>query len=495
MTTAQSPEALIGTVLADRYKIVGVLGQGGWGVVYHAVHTLIEKDVAIKLLKSDFLKDEVNRKRFRQEAQAVSRLNHPNVIGVHDYGMTPEGHHYLVMDFVNGDILESILDEEGFLSLDQALPLFIQVAAGLAHAHDHGIIHRDLKPGNVMIVPSGKQMVAKLLDFGVAKVVPKAGSQVEQLTLTGEIFGTSLYLSPEQCMGKPLDARSDIYALGCVMYEILTGLPPHIGENMLATLQKHISEQAVPINVAREQLGIPPQVDAIVLKALSKDPAQRFQTAHELKEALEKVNFALEAGRTTAAMTAQEQEQAASAEVAPAEAATVDATASTVSDMHKSVAAQRQTVKSQAGSLRASTPEPQPASAPAQVSPPSSSSLRTIGMLFAGALLMGLGVWLGSTLQHPSQQTPASSTGQQGAGTDALWKKQNDAGQQAFDAGQYDEAERYFLSAVKEAEKFGERDPRLLSSLRKLSDVYYSLGKDNQAERIDERIKTLKLKR
>src|SRR5262249_46852733 len=248
----------------------------------------------------------------------------------------------------------------------------------------------------------------------------------------------------------------------------------------------------VPINVAREQLGIPHQVDAVVLKALSKDPAKRFQTAHELKEALEKVNFALESGRITAPMTAPEQ---ASAVADCAVATPADAACSTVSDASEPVEAQKHTKELQANSITTGSSTTQPVSEPAQAAPARSTSLRTIGIVCAGAVLLGVGVWLGSTLLRPAQappQTPSVSTAQPQSGTDALWKEQNDKGQQAFDAGKYDEAEKYFLSAIKEAEKFGEHDHRLLSSLRKLSDVYYTLGKDKEAEQIDARITTLK---
>ncbi|HEY9868296.1 MAG TPA: serine/threonine-protein kinase, partial [Candidatus Obscuribacterales bacterium] len=306
MTSQDKKDPLIGTMIADRYQILDVLGQGGWGVVYHAVHTLMDREVAIKLLHARFLEDETNRKRFQQEAQAVSRLSHPNIIGVHDFGMTPEGHHFLVMDFVKGTTLASILDQEGFLPVDRALPIFIQICAGLAHAHENGIIHRDLKPGNIMIVPvfEGDELV-KILDFGVAKVMPKAGGRVQQLTLTGEIFGTSLYLSPEQCMGRSLDPRSDIYSLGCVMYETLSGLPPHIGENLLDTLQKHIADPAIPLRQARDGLDIPQDLDEIVLKTLEKEPANRMQSARDLKQALEQVKLRLDSSRVTFPMPGQ----------------------------------------------------------------------------------------------------------------------------------------------------------------------------------------------
>lgn len=289
MTLPQKEDPLIGSVLADRYKITSVLGEGGWGVVYGAVHELMKKEVAIKVLHAHYIKDETNRARFQREAQAISRLDHPNIISVHDFGMSKEGYHYLVMDLVKGTSLAAILDEEGFLEVERALALFLQIASALAHAHEQGIIHRDLKPGNIMIVaqPAGEHV--KILDFGVAKVLPQEGDHVQQLSRTGEIFGTSLYLSPEQCLAKPLDHRSDIYALGCLMYETLTGLPPHIGSNLFETLQKHVLSPVVPLRQAREGLAVPAELDAIVLRALEKDPGKRFQACAELVESLQKI--------------------------------------------------------------------------------------------------------------------------------------------------------------------------------------------------------------
>jgi len=547
----EKQDPLIGAILADRYQILDVLGQGGWGVVYHGVHTLMDRDVAIKLLHARFLEEDTTRKRFQQEAQAVSRLSHPNIIGVHDFGMTPEGHHFLIMDLVKGTTLASILDQEGFLSVERALPIFIQVCSGLAHAHENGIIHRDLKPSNIMIVPvfEGEDMV-KILDFGVAKVTPKGGGRAQQLTLTGEIFGTSLYLSPEQCMGRPLDARSDIYALGCVMYEVVTGLPPHIGENLLDTLQKHIADAVVPLRTAREGTDIPEQLDAIVLKALEKEPSDRYQTALALKHALEQVKLALDSKRLTLPLPGQEplmplnySPPYSAVEIAadPYVPGAWNGPGSNIADQNFAITnpaemgsqvSDQPAAANQSLSPQATLQSPTGPGAPAEQSitqggaAPGASPLfpsfaqretvpikaaesagsisataklpigrtQLIAMICTGAVLGGLGAWFASTQLRPAQVSSQSQTvgSKNESGDDKVWSDLQRAGQEAFTAGKYEEAEKKFLDSTKLAEKFGEQDRRLTRSLRSLSDVYYTQGKDGQAEQVDRRITALR---
>ena len=264
-------------------------------VIYKAEHELMQRGVAIKMLHSRYLQDAESNLRFQHEAQAASRLNHANVITVHDFGETEDGRHYLVMDFVDGDSLAEKLDDSGPMHWKAAIPIFIQVCEGLAHAHDNGIIHRDLKPGNIMLIQHEGRELVKVVDFGVAKMLPRKGKPMQQLTHTGEIFGTSLYLSPEQCAGKSLDKRSDVYAFGCVMHEVLTALPPFVGMNLLDTMQKHINEPVVPFSQSAPELKIPEAMEQIVAKALAKQPEDRYQDMNELKQDL----LALEAASTT----------------------------------------------------------------------------------------------------------------------------------------------------------------------------------------------------
>jgi serine/threonine protein kinase len=281
---------MLGTTLADRYRIISIVGQGGMSVVYKAHHELMKRMVAIKMLHTKQMQDEESVARFQQEAQAASQLNHVNVITVHDFGVSEDGRHYLVMDFVEGDSLAEILDESGPLPYTRAIPIFIQVCEGLGHAHENGIIHRDLKPGNIMVVQRDGRDLVKVVDFGVAKMLPRKGKPMQQLTHTGEIFGTSLYLSPEQCAGKLLDTRSDIYAFGCVMHEVLTAVPPFVGINLLDTMQKHINEPVPTFAQTAPELAIPPRLEQIVMKALAKLPEDRYQTMEELRSDLEQID-------------------------------------------------------------------------------------------------------------------------------------------------------------------------------------------------------------
>lgn len=275
-------------VIANRYEILGLMGRGGMSIVYKARHQLMNRVVAVKMLHSRLLEDAASMKRFQKESQAASALSHPNLITVFDFGILPEGIPYLVMDFVEGRSLNEILDEEANLEVERAVSLFTQVCGGLAHAHNKGVLHRDLKPSNIMVTrvePDSKES-AKVVDFGIATFLPDSGQQLEKLTAVGEFCGTASYMSPEHCKGKELDARTDVYSMGCVMYECLVGLPPFIGNNVLDTMQKQIGETAVSFNSIRPDLQIPAELEAIVFKALEKDRDKRQQSFEELRTEL-----------------------------------------------------------------------------------------------------------------------------------------------------------------------------------------------------------------
>jgi len=280
-----------GSIMAEKYEILEVLGTGGMGKVYKAKHTLMNRIVAIKTLLPQSVSNAVALKRFQQEAQAASALNHPNILTVYDFGITPDGLPYLVMDFLEGTTLGDAVLDVGPLPVRRSLPIFLQVCDGLAHAHENGVIHRDLKPTNIMLIEyGGNPDFVKIVDFGIAKVVPKddtEGSHSEQLTQTGEIFGSPLYMSPEQCQGKSLDARSDIYSLGCVMFRTLCGKPPFTGENRLDAMFKQIKEAAPRLCDMSPDLTISNELEAIVLKCLAKEPDGRFASMSDLGVALE----------------------------------------------------------------------------------------------------------------------------------------------------------------------------------------------------------------
>jgi serine/threonine protein kinase len=280
-------DPLIGTVFADRYEILSVLGTGGMSMVYKARHKLMDRIVAIKILHQDLINEPTAIQRFQQESQAAASLTHQNVVTVYDFGISPQGQAFFVMDCLEGPTLADILDEEGPLPAERAVPIFSQVCDGLEAAHKKGIIHRDLKPGNVVLTTAddGTEFI-KLVDFGIAKFLPQSGIHVQKLTQTGEVFGSPLFMSPEQCMGRPLDARSDIYALGVLMYDTLTGRPPVMGANFLETMNKHVGEKPPTFGDISPELNIPEAVETVVMKCLEKEPENRYQSAAEVKRAL-----------------------------------------------------------------------------------------------------------------------------------------------------------------------------------------------------------------
>lgn len=272
--------SLIGTCLRGKYTVQELIGQGGMGTVYRGWHEQMKRPVAIKVLRPHLINDEGSIKRFRQEAIAASRLKHPNIITVYDIDETEGGQLYLVMDLLEGTSVADLIKEKGYITADRALNIFSQVCAALGHAHRNGVIHRDLKPGNVMICPTENDKdFVKLVDFGIAKV---SGGDEQTVTQKGEIFGSPLYMSPEQCLGKQLDGRSDVYSLGVVMYEALTGFPPLMGENMIATIDLQIHTPPEPFTNLQTEQYIPERLQAAVLKALEKDPASRQQTMEQL---------------------------------------------------------------------------------------------------------------------------------------------------------------------------------------------------------------------
>ncbi len=280
----------IGAIFGERYEIESVIGSGGMSVVYKARHKLMDKVVAIKLLDPRLMKQQLAVKRFQQEAQAASRLNHPNVIVIHDFGITPDGQPYMVMDYLSGRSLQDILDENPHLVPARAKRIFSQAASGLAHAHKAGVVHRDVKPNNIIIdMDHNGQEAVKIVDFGIAKIVSDSDNPQERLTRAGEFFGTSVYMSPEQCRGKDVDLRSDVYSLGCVMFESLTGLPPFEGENDLDTFQMQLSADPPRFHERRPDLVIPTEFELIVRKALEKNADDRYQNMDELIEDLAQV--------------------------------------------------------------------------------------------------------------------------------------------------------------------------------------------------------------
>lgn len=282
---------MIGSVFADRYEILALLGCGTSGAVYKARHRYMHKMVAIKIMHLELISDISLLKRFRQEAAAASSLNHPNIVNVIDFGLSPEGQAFMIMDYLGGNSLDELIMEFKRLDWQFSLEVFKQVCNGLGHAHDNGIIHRDLKPSNVLVINLGKpDLLVKLVDFGTAKLVtPDSGGA--GLTVPGQVFGSPTYMSPEQCMGLPLEASSDVYSMGALMYEALVGHPPFITGNVVEAMYKQVNEECPPIGPAAAKVGavIDKRLQAIVTKTLRKEKYQRHQSMHELKQDLESI--------------------------------------------------------------------------------------------------------------------------------------------------------------------------------------------------------------
>lgn len=279
---------MVGKIIGDKYEVLETIGGGGMGMIYKAKHILMKRIVAIKMMHPQYVSSASNLKRFQQEAQAASALSHPNILAVFDFGLTPAGAPFLVMDFLEGTNLAEVLDEVGLLPASRATNIFAQACAGLAHAHSKGVIHRDLKPGNIMLVEFDQRKdFVKIVDFGIAKVLPSGDeSEAAHLTQTGEVFGSPLYMSPEQCRGRNLDIRSDIYSLGCVMYRTLTGSSPFFGQDPMECMYKQVNEAPNKFFETNPDTKSPEALEAIVFKCLAKEPAERYQTMLELKEAL-----------------------------------------------------------------------------------------------------------------------------------------------------------------------------------------------------------------
>jgi serine/threonine-protein kinase len=276
--------AQIGDVLDGKYKLDAFLSQGGMGAVYKATHVMLGRTVAVKLINPEFVTSTEAVRRFQREARAATSLNHPNIVSVFDLGQTPQGTLYIAMEFVEGPSLKSVITKGGPLEPMRIIPLLRQVASALGAAHRHGIVHRDLKPQNIMIARSADgHESAKLVDFGIAKTFDDA----TQLTTSGSTMGTPQYMSPEQAAGQTVDGRSDLYSLGIVMYEMLSGDVPFNDKSLTAIIIKHMNEAPQPPSLKNPAARIPEALEATVLRCLEKDPANRFQTAEEFTAALQ----------------------------------------------------------------------------------------------------------------------------------------------------------------------------------------------------------------
>jgi hypothetical protein len=268
---------VVGELIAGRYELAELVGTGGMSSVYRAHDRLLERDVALKVLHEQYTADDDYVERFRREARSVAQLSHPNIVTVIDRG-EQDGRQFIVFEYVDGENLKSLVEREGPLPEREAVGLTLQVARALGFAHENGLIHRDVKPQNVLLNGDGQ---AKVTDFGIARSLEVHGG----LTQTGTVLGTSDYIAPEQARGARVDAQSDVYSLGAVLYELLTGEVPFPGDNFVAVAMRHINEPAPSVRERRRDVS--PRLDALIRRAMAKDPRDRFGSMDELCRELE----------------------------------------------------------------------------------------------------------------------------------------------------------------------------------------------------------------
>ncbi len=290
LAMTESTDPMIGTLAAGRYRIIKLLGEGGMGQVYLAEHEAIEKRVALKVLRAEYATKGEIVTRFQQEAISASRIKHPNVLDVFDFGQLEDGCFYLAMEFLAGNDLADEITRRRVLDAATGIRVSMQICRALAAAHANGVVHRDMKPENVFLqrTADGEEIV-KIVDFGIAQLRSKDDAVVEtkrRLTRTGMIFGTPEYMAPEQASGKHADLRADIYAVGIIMYEMFTGAVPFTGETFLGVLTKHLNEPAPFMNVVFPELAITVELQAVIMRALVKDPDVRYQSMLEFAQAI-----------------------------------------------------------------------------------------------------------------------------------------------------------------------------------------------------------------
>lgn len=420
ISTMRDP--MVGVILPKKYRIIGLLGRGAMSVVYRGVHEPTGQTVAVKLLKSHLVSDTVSARRFQMEAQTVGALQHPNIVDVLHHGVTEQGVPYLVMELVAGDSLADILRTENSISVNRIIRIFAQAASALAYAHDRGVIHRDIKPSNIVVMNTQEERdVVKIVDFGIAKM-QGYGITSQNLTATGEVVGTPMYMSPEQTMGKDLDGRSDIYSLGCVMYECITGTPPFVGQSAVDTMHKQILQDAVPVDTVRPDLYIPERLKNVINLAMTKDVRYRYQHMRELQADLEDVN------RSTM----------------------VNAIVPEIKDTGTWQRLMQGNFKFVAAGI---------------------------------AAVIIIGTAIGAFVMN-NKGGPASSSTPTGpapvTGSDSSWQQHMTKGQELLRQGKYEEAQSILLTASREAESFPQPDARLGNTLNQLATAYYL--QDNYAD-------------
>jgi serine/threonine protein kinase len=275
-----------GTIVDGRFEIIDFLGEGGMGSVYSARQTAIGRTVALKLLKSNLIQEEEKVARFRNEARVLSGLAHPNIVGIHAVGVAETGQPYMAMDIVKGDTISDIIRTKGPFKADEAIHICIQICDALQYAHERQIIHRDIKPSNIVLTESGEDGNVKLVDFGIAKILDSTG---QKLTRTGMAVGSVFYLSPGQLEGRAPDPTSDIYSLGCTLYEMLAGVPPFRGDSALETAIMHQQEEVKPIKTKNPSADVSTGLQNIIDRMMRKESKDRYESAQQVRDDFQKV--------------------------------------------------------------------------------------------------------------------------------------------------------------------------------------------------------------
>jgi tetratricopeptide (TPR) repeat protein/predicted Ser/Thr protein kinase len=416
--------------LAEQYQVDGVIGSGGWSLVYRAKQVALGRDVAVKILHSHLVFDPDKVRRFQREAEALSQFNCPAIPTVYDFGQLPSGQPYMIMAYVHGRSLSQIIAEDGPMPIATALDIFAQAAAGLYVAHERGIIHRDIKPSNILLT-SDKHEV-KILDFGLAKLIDAGeGETLATLTQAGHTIGTPAYMSPEQCLGIKLDARSDIYSLGCVMYESITGVCAFDGKDAFEAMSNHMRGD-ISFENTKLKDTIPDSVEQLILRTLAKNPADRFQTAKELSTAIEAIQSQAAFNRSPFRFVY----------------------------VLKRLALQHKGNIASAATTLATT------------------------VLIIGALLFTAmrSVDFMNTNAHGVVQHNMSDT----------YKDSMAKGERQLYAGNYSSATKYFREAAEIAENFGAADERLTSSLKRLRECLLKDNRNAEAEKVTQHMEALK---
>lgn len=394
---------LVGAIIADRYNVIKKLGEGGMGTVYLAEHVKMGRKSAIKVMNPGMVSDADAISRFNREAANASRINHPNVAAVYDFGETSDGLIYLAMEFIEGPALTKVIEENGSLPPERAAEITRQAAEALSVAHDMGIVHRDLKPDNIMLAKGrdGSDIV-KVVDFGIAKA---ADAENQKVTKTGLVVGTPEYMSPEQLAGDKLDGRSDTYSLALVTYAMLTGKLPFPAETVQESMIKRLTDDPKPLAEMKPEVAWPEQVQAVITTALQRDAVSRYQTASEYGRALHKAVSEMPRGRTSAATHVIESVSAPAASKTAAAPKAAPKTTASPAEATKAIPATR---------VNQATPHAPPAAVPAEA--PKSKAPLAIAAVLVIAVVGGGAYWMTKDKATPeplsqqlNQATPAGA--------------------------------------------------------------------------------------